>query len=58
MLEAKKNESKQNSSSNPINIDDIPIPTATSAKPKSFNDLLQEKLKLEGQMVAESDQQE
>lgn len=29
-----------------VNIDDIPIPTANAAKPKSFNDLLQEKLML------------
>jgi len=32
-----------------INIDDIPIPTANATKPKSFDDLLQEKLMLHGQ---------
>ena len=33
----------------PLNIDDIPIPTANAIKPKSFDELLREQLKLEGQ---------
>ena len=37
---------KVGKTANPVNIDDIPIPTANSTQPKSFDDLLQEKLKL------------
>jgi hypothetical protein len=34
------------SSQLPLNIDDIPIPTANAIKPKSFEELLREKLSL------------
>jgi len=35
-----------------VNIDDIPIPTANATKPKSFEDLLKEKLMLDGQQMS------